>query len=43
MKTGVHDISTSHTECVTPDVLQFINNVWILSTALGTLATAAML
>ena len=42
MKTAVHDISTSHTECVTPDVLQFINNVWILST-LGTLATAAML
>ena len=29
MKTAVHDISTSHTECVTPDVLQIINNVWI--------------
>ena len=29
MKTAIHDIRTSHTECVTPDVLQFINNVWI--------------
>ena len=32
MKTVVQYIRTSHTECVTPDVLQFINNVWILIT-----------